>query len=141
MTINDNQDAYCYKQCPIECNEIIIDMKTSYASYPSLWYADLMLNNSAFINMVKQTSTATNTTTTIDYDFISKNTLLINIFYNTMGYTYIEESPAMTIDNLIAIFGGNLGLFLGVTILSIVEFIEIIFYMIYFNVKKFKFNT
>jgi hypothetical protein len=139
--INNNQDAYCYKQCPIECNEIIIDMKTSYASYPSLWYADLMLNNSAFINMVKQTSTATNTTTTIDYDFISKSTLLINIFYNTMGYTYIEESPAMTIDNLIAIFGGNLGLFLGVTILSIVEFIEIIFYMIYFNVKKFKFNT
>lgn len=42
----------------------------------------------------------------------------------------------MTIDALIATFGGNVGLFLGITFLSLVEFVEIAFYLIYFNIKK-----
>ena len=135
--LNNNQDTFCYAQCPLECNEIQISLSTSYSNYPSLWYGTLMMNNSAFVNMVQQTAPAN---TTIDYSFIQQNTLLLNVFYNTMGYTYIEESPAMTIDALIAAFGGNVGLFLGVTILSLVEFVEIIFYMIYYNVVKFLFK-
>jgi hypothetical protein len=55
--INNNQDNYCYSLCPLECNEIVI------STYPSIWYANLMLNNSAFIKMVKETAPAN---TTID---------------------------------------------------------------------------
>ncbi len=112
--INNNQDTYCYSMCPLECNEIIVDTSTSYATYPSLWYANLMLNNSAFINMVQQTAPAN---TTIDVGFLQQNTLLVNVFYDTMGYTCSQESPAMTVDALIATFGGNTGLFLGMTFL------------------------
>jgi hypothetical protein len=131
--INNNQDVVCYAMCPLECNEIILDTQTTYATYPALWYANLMLNNTAFINMVQQTAPAN---TTIDYSFVAANTLLVNVFYDKMGYSCTQESPAMTVDALIATFGGNVGLFLGVTFLSLVEFVEIFFYMIYYNILR-----
>jgi len=130
---SNNQDTFCYSMCPLECNEIIVNTKNSYATYPSLWYASLLLNNSAFINMVQQTAPAN---LTIDYGFVAANTLLLNVFYNQMSYLCSQESPAMTIDALVATFGGNVGLFLGITFLSLVEFVEIAYYLIYFNIKK-----
>ncbi len=53
-----------------------------------------------------------------------------------MPYSCSQESPAMTIDALVATFGGNVGLFLGITFLSLVELVEIAYYLIYFNIKK-----
>ena len=100
--------------CPLECNEIRIDTAVTYTSYPGLWYAELMLNNSAAINMMQQTAPVNST---IDVEFLQQNILLLNVFFNNMGYTYVQESPAMTVDTLIAAFGGNTGLFLGMTFL------------------------
>jgi hypothetical protein len=80
--------------CPLECNEILVEASASYATYPSVWYANLMLNNSAPAG------------TTVDFEFLQQNTLKVNVFYNEMGYTSAQESPAMTVDALIATFGG-----------------------------------
>ncbi len=87
--INNNQHTYCYSMCPLECNEIIINTKKSYATCPR--YANLLLNNSAF--MVQQTAPAN---LTIDYGFLAANALLSNVFYNQMSYSCSQESPSMT---------------------------------------------
>ena len=131
--INNNQDSYCYAQCPLECTEIIIELAPSYSNYPTQWYANQMLNNSAFLTMVAKTA-ATNFTPTVS--FLQSNTLQLNVYYNTMGYMVIQESAAVTVDVLIAQFGGNVGLFLGMTFMSLIEIVEVVFYMIYFNIKK-----
>jgi hypothetical protein len=86
--IINNQDTFCYSMYQLECNEIIVNTKKSYATYPSLWYANLLLNNSAFINMVQQTAPAN---LTIDYGFIAANTLLLNVFYNQIPYSCSQE--------------------------------------------------
>jgi len=92
-----------------------------------------MLNNSAFLTMVAKTA-ATNFTPTVS--FLQSNTLQLNVYYNTMGYMVVQESAAVTVDVLIAQFGGNVGLFLGMTFMSLIEIVEVVFYMIYFNIKK-----
>jgi len=109
------------------------DIKPSYSNYPTDWYANKLLNNLAFLQMIAKTAPA-NFSPTID--FLRANVLLLNVFYDKMGYVATIDNPTMTFDILIATFGGNIGLFLGITVLSFVEFIEIIFYMIYFNVKR-----
>jgi len=119
--------------CPLECTEIITDILPFYSNYPTQWYANQLLNNSAFLAMVA--NTALNGTTP-DTSFLQANTLQLNVYYDTMGYNAIQESAAVTVDVLIAQFGGNVGLFLGMTFLSLIEIFEVIFYMIYFNLKK-----
>jgi hypothetical protein len=51
--------------------------------------------------MVQQTAPVN---LTINYGFLAANTLLLNVFYNQMSYSCSQESPAMTIDALIATF-------------------------------------
>jgi len=67
---------------------------------------------------------------------------------NTENYTIqfsvvfvdIEEEPKMPLDILISNTGGNFGLFLGISILSLVEFVEILFQVLYITLKKYKNN-
>ena len=99
LYINNDQDVYCYTQCPLECTEIIIELVPRYSNYPTQWYANQMLNNSAFLAMIANTA-ATNFTPTVA--FMQANTLQLNVYYDTMGYIAIQESAAVTIDVLIA---------------------------------------
>lgn len=61
--------------------------------------------------------------------------LLINVYYGEMYYTLVDETPAITIDLLVAIIGGNLALFVGMSILSIIEGFEVACYLIFIFFK------
>jgi hypothetical protein len=61
--------------------------------------------------------------------------LLINVYYGEMYYTLIDETPAITIDLLVAIIGGNLALFVGMSVLSIVEGFEVACYLLFIFLK------
>ena len=49
----------------------------------------------------------------------------VNIFYDSMSYELSTESPKMDIVSVLASIGGNLGLFLGVSVFSLCELIEV----------------
>ncbi|GMT02586.1 hypothetical protein PENTCL1PPCAC_24760, partial [Pristionchus entomophagus] len=51
------------------------------------------------------------------------HTLLVEIYYERMNYQLLSESAAYTIVNLISDIGGQLGLFLGMSLISILEII------------------
>lgn len=114
--------------------------RTTYAKYPTKWAADLLLNNSAFLKLVINNSVNTQ----MDAPTISslKNTILmVNVYFEQMFYYETLEEPKVKLDTLIATIGGHFGLFLGVTILTFVELVEIIFNLIYISIKsKFKKN-
>lgn len=63
---------------------------------------------------------------------------MININFEDMFYTYVYQSPSITVEQLIAFIGGNFGLFIGISLLSLVEVIEIIFNLIFFLIKRAK---
>ncbi|XP_066937274.1 uncharacterized protein [Macrobrachium rosenbergii] len=50
--------------------------------------------------------------------------LTLNIYIDSPYYEIIEETPAYTFDTLLSNIGGSLGLFIGVSVISIVEVIE-----------------
>ena len=60
----------------------------------------------------------------------------MRIYYNELKYTLISEEPKTEIFNFISNIGGILGLFLGVSFLSIIEIFEIIFEIIFIFFKK-----
>jgi len=70
---------------------------------------------------------------------IKESVILLNINYETMVSTIIEETPALPFPTLLGNLGGQLGLFLGMSFLSFVELFEMIFIIIweYFFSKTF----
>ena len=56
--------------------------------------------------------------------------ILLNIFYDSLSYTTIEEIAKMEFTDLFSNTGGTLGLFLGISLLSFGEIFEIIFVFI-----------
>ena len=71
-------------------------------------------------------------------DTQNENQAVVNIFYENLAFTEIEESPTICFANLISGIGGTLGLFLGISFLSLVEVFDILFqlFFIIFQKKK-----
>ena len=64
----------------------------------------------------------------------SESFVSLNIFYDSLSYIRTSESPQMNVVALLASIGGNLGLFLGVSVFSLCELIEVfieVFYIFY----------
>ena len=69
----------------------------------------------------------------LNSDTALKSFVRVLISYDTLSYELTTESAKMEIVDLLANVGGNLGLFMGVSVLSLCEilqaFIEICFYL------------
>ena len=70
---------------------------------------------------------------------VANSFVKINIFYDSMSYELSTESPKMNIVSLLASIGGNLGLFLGVSVFSLFELVEVAI-EIYFVSRTNSFN-
>ena len=130
-----NFDKLCEVNCPIECNQIIYNTEISFSGYPTIWYADkLIKDNGTFIkNITVENLLEYNQW---NYNYIKSACLKVNVFYNDLAYVLIEESSAITINKVLAESGGSIALFLGMSLLSFIELIEILFYIIYYTVKS-----
>ena len=71
-----------------------------------------------------------------NYDYLKKTTLKLNIYYESLVFTHVSETPAFSIDSLISFLGGSLGLFLGMSLLTIIEAVDFSFNVIYFLIKN-----
>ncbi len=102
----------CYEKCPVECVEVRYDLSVSASSFPTEWYSDVLIRNDNFNKTINLYSPKL-----IRYNnnFTSlKNALArVNVYYEDLKYTEIDESPAVTVNALLGVLGGNIGLFLG----------------------------
>jgi hypothetical protein len=48
-----------------------------------------------------------------DYASLKNSVARVNVFYEDLRYTVVDESPAITTVSLLGTIGGNVGLFLG----------------------------
>ena len=62
----------------------------------------------------------------IDSNFLKKNFLNLNIFYRQLSYEYIQQQKAYDIFSLICDIGGSMGLFIGASMLTVVEVIDLL---------------
>ena len=72
----------------------------------------------------------------ITADEIKQNRISLKIYYPSLHYTVTEQVEAFTFDELMSNLGGQLGLFLGVSIITLIELLEAVLLMSMTLVKK-----
>lgn len=100
----DSMINKCKLECPLECDSIKYDIGFSSTKF-----------SNDYINYIRSFSISL---TDIVY---------VNVYYECLAYTEINELVKTDVWDLIANIGGNLGLFIGFTFLNLVELIELIF--------------
>lgn len=60
-------------------------------------------------------------------EFENSDTLEVLINYDVMRETVVTESPSMTTSQLLGNIGGQMGLFLGISVISLMEIGELLF--------------
>ena len=58
---------------------------------------------------------------------MNKNLIIIYVYYKELKYTLISQQPKTEIFDLISKIGGILGLFMGISFMSLIEILEILF--------------
>ena len=106
----------CKSLCPLECNQTLYKTSISFNQLNGNQYIENILSNpnlaADFINRTLDSVTA------------RESFVRVNVFYESLSYTLTDETPQMDFVSLLGSIGGNLGLFLGVSIFSICEIIE-----------------
>jgi hypothetical protein len=112
----------CSSDCPLECSSVSYDAAVTLATYPTSFYSSWLQLQSNLLQKFQN-----NQTTTAK---IQSSVVKLNIFYNSMTYTSITDTATITWDSLLGSIGGHIGLFLGMSVLTFCEVIEIICEMV-----------
>ena len=108
----------CLDSCPLECNQTVY--AKSISSVNSLGhYNALLIGESP--NLASDFGQRV-----ISAEMTARSFVGVSVFYETLSYALVTEAEKMDIVGLLAGIGGNLGLFLGVSIFSFCEIIEIV---------------
>jgi len=118
----------CLNACPLECN------KTKY----SLQISSLQLFGDSYALTIESNPDLASDFMTfpIPNDVASRSFVSLKIYYDSLSYETREEQPKMNIIDLIAAIGGNLSLFLGVSVFTFLEIVEIFLEIWYIRRKR-----
>ena len=107
------------KECPLECNYDWIQYSVAFQSYPSFPYANYLRNNAPIFKNANLNRPVTN-------EDVKKSCAAVRIYYERLGYFQTLEMASISSIALISSFGGTLGLFMGVSFISLIEIFIII---------------
>jgi hypothetical protein len=117
---NFNLENCQTNSCPLECDSFSYDL-----SFSSLEYSDessfmLESKNPDILDVYNDTNL------TLSYDTYKSNLALFTVYYPSLKYEQISESPKTQIIDLFTQIGGALGMFVSFSIFTIFELIEIV---------------
>jgi amiloride-sensitive sodium channel subunit alpha/amiloride-sensitive sodium channel subunit gamma len=117
----------CIPHCPLECKSIQLSTTVSSSKYPNDNYFEILKNNENLQRGVFKSG---------NWSHIKNSILKVNINYESLSYKYIKENAVMSVIDLLAYIGGQMGLFLGISFLSFVEIFEIFIEILYIILKR-----
>ena len=112
-----NLDYILKCDCPVECETNGYNYKKSQSEFPSKKYADYLLEKNDLVKQKLGNSSQQD---------MKKNVAKLKIFFDEMVQTAISEDPKTQLADLISNVGGTMGLFLGISFLSLIELVEIL---------------
>ena len=94
-------------------------------------YHDFFKENTAFKSKFDEEE--------ITLKMVKEGLTKLNIYYDSLTYTEMTESISMNSVSLLSSIGGFMGMFLGMSLMTLVEILEIFIKLIYsfFDRKKF----
>lgn len=120
----------CLSKCPLECNSTSYNLRSSLSLFPTMTYAKTLLKNNHLAKKFDFNQS------NIDINKLRERILSVNIFFDQLQEIRSSESVGKTSGNVFSEIGGSLGLFLGLSILGIIEIIEIIGYALYSCIRS-----
>jgi hypothetical protein len=116
----------CLSQCPLECDQASLKTSITFNQLNGYAYVEKIRNNSNLsMDFVNRPINANSARESIAY---------VNVFYSSLSYASTTETSKINFVSLLASMGGNLGLFLGVSVFSLCEIVEVVV-EIYFILK------
>lgn len=120
----------CSGECPFECESIKYRLSTNYLNYPTESYANILLSDASIRNKFGENNSK------ISFERLKRNILSVNVFYDELKYVSFQELEKTSTIDLVAGIGGTLGLFIGVSFLSLIEILEILMRVFFVICKK-----
>ena len=108
----------CISQCPLECNSTQFTFTLTSQAYSGILFEALVTSNKVYSNDFTQTP--------ITQEKTSNKFVQVILYYDSLTYTQSTDTPSMDIMSLFGNIGGTLGLFLGVSVLSVCELINLL---------------
>jgi hypothetical protein len=115
-----NIEACQANSCPLECDSVTYDLSFSNLEYyDELTYETEIGNDQDIKDMYALYNL------TLSYELFKSSCVLFTIYYPSLKYEQISESPKTQIIDLFTQIGGALGMFVSFSIFTIFELIEI----------------
>ena len=119
----------CKELCPFECKKMIFSTIHSQLNEFSNEKAQQYLEHKLLKSKYEEFNSS--------LDDVKQSIVNLNIFYDRLSFTEISEKPSFTFVDLVSNVGGTFGLFIGISLLSLLEIVEIAYEMLYiFKVKR-----
>ncbi|CAH3015518.1 unnamed protein product [Porites evermanni] len=120
----------CDKNCPEPCEHVEYETSFSYSALQPESFVDHLMD------FLKSNDTSVdraiyepllNMTPSERERYIEKNIISLDIYFEDLSYEIIEQTPVYETWTMIGSLGGTFGLFLGMSLLTILEFLDFIF--------------
>lgn len=114
--------------CGLECYEETFIPQISQSTWPSR--GDLPYYKKVFASALGLDHS------TMTDDFVYQNFMKVNIFFSELAYEYVEEMPEWTKQKLISDIGGQMGIWIGASLFSVLELLVFLIYLAKDKVEK-----
>ena len=110
--------------CPLECESIKYDLSLSSLVYPDEITYELEYDTKEARDKLRLETTTNQSE--MSYEYVRSNYVFFTVYYPSLQYTFMSESPKTQIIDLFTQVGGALGMFVSFSIFTLFEFMEII---------------
>ena len=110
----------CLPKCPLECHTSVLR--------PTLTNYDMRL--------LSRNASTTSAYDNVNLKNVTENLVEFSVFYDSLSYTVVEETPKMTFEKLVGSIGGHLHVFLGMSLMSFLELFDLVASLFYFTCKN-----
>ena len=108
----------CFPLCPLECYTNQYKTSQSNSQFSPETYMDLIRKRKNYLSKYDNE--------TLSDESIKRGIVKLNIYYDSLSYTQITESAKMNKVSLLASIGGFMGMFLGMSLMTFVEILDIL---------------
>jgi hypothetical protein len=123
-----NVDECTTQMCPLECDTIEYDASLSSATSPTL---NTYLNLPQEFRYFYEVYFRELKNQTLSYNLYQTLFVSFSVYYSSMEYEYVSETPNMGLSDLFVQIGASLGMFISFSVFTFVEIAEILIRIVY----------
>ncbi|XP_071794574.1 acid-sensing ion channel 1A-like [Asterias amurensis] len=128
--VNDYISGALTCDCSLPCKEELYELTVSNAQWPVQAHVETVVSALRQLPDFDEVN--------LPRDFVEKNVVKFNVYLGSQLHEHISEIPAYDFTRFLSDIGGQVGLCMGVSILTLFEFVEFIFDLVKIAILRVK---